>query len=90
MCERTCPRCGDTEHFEGFGILGAYILCEGCGVTLAQSTDAAAARTDLTEEEAQAWADRRTWVLPGAEAKNPDHDRPYTPRSALSNPKAGG
>lgn len=79
MCERTCPRCGDSEHFEGFGITGAYLLCEGCGVTLAQRGDVDAAPGNMNDEQAQAWADKQTWVLPGAEAKNPEHDALWTP-----------
>lgn len=88
MCERTCPRCGSTEHFEGYGICGSYILCEGCGVTLAQRTTEEAANTDLTEAQAEAWAADGTWVLPGAEAKDPADDVLYG--RALTNPKTGG
>jgi hypothetical protein len=74
MCQRTCPRCGSTDHFEGYGICGAYILCEGCSHTLAQRFDIAACPIDLTERQAEAYARKRTWVLPGAEAKDPADD----------------
>jgi len=84
MCERTCPRCGSTEHFEGYGIIGAYMLCEGCGVTLAQAADVSAAPTDLSESEAVAWAAERTFVLAGAEARNPAQDAIWSP------PTSGG
>lgn len=79
MCERTCPDCGSDDHFTGFGITGAYILCEGCGITLAARGDVDAAPLGMGDAQAQAWADERTWVLPGAEAKNPDDDAIYTP-----------
>lgn len=81
MCERTCPHCSSTKHIEGFGIIGAYLYCEGCGVTLAARADLSAARTDLTEEEAERWAAERTFVLPGAEAKDPKDDEIWTART---------
>jgi hypothetical protein len=81
MCERTCPFCGSTEHFVGVGILGSYIDCEDCGATLAARADPEAASTDLTWDEAERWADENTFVIPGAEAKDPLDDRIWTPRA---------
>lgn len=74
MCERTCPDCGSDDHFHGFGMMGAYILCEGCGITLASRADPEAARTDLTEAEVEAWVADHSGVRPGAEAKDMARD----------------
>jgi hypothetical protein len=74
MCERKCPKCQSTEHFEGFGMVGAYIVCDECGQLLAQRRDQAAAHTDLTEEQAEQWANDGSGVLIGAEAENPADD----------------
>lgn len=41
--------------------------------------DVDAAPGNMNDEQAQAWADKQTWVLPGAEAKNPEHDALWTP-----------
>jgi hypothetical protein len=73
MCERTCPRCGSTEHLEQYGIIGLYIACE-CGTILANRRDSEAAPIDMTEEQAEEWARQGTFVLPGAEAKDPADD----------------
>lgn len=78
MCQRTCPRCGSPEHFEGFGIVGSYILCEGCGETLAQRFDESAAPLDCQDPEA--YARERSFVLPGAEARDPADDAIFTSR----------
>lgn len=74
MCERTCP-CGSTDHFEGFGMMGAYIVCNACGTTLACRADPEAARTDLTEAEVDAWVLANTGIRPGCEAKDPADDK---------------
>lgn len=76
MCDRTCPVCGSDDHFEGYGICGLYITCEGCGRTLAQRFDIEAVPTDCDDPEAYAAA--RTFVLPGAEAVDPADDQIYT------------
>lgn len=78
MCERTCPNCGGTAHYHLFGITGGYILDE-CGVVLAHRRDIDAAPTSMTEAEAEAWQRKGTFVLPGAEAKDPADDRLYRP-----------
>lgn len=72
MCERTCPNCGSTEHFEGDGITGHYIACAKCGLILAHRFDAEAAPIDCTDP--QQYARERSGVLPGAEAKDPADD----------------
>lgn len=59
---------------EGFGPAGAYIICAACGLCLACRADPEAARTDLTEEEAEAWARSNSGVRPGCEAKDPADD----------------
>lgn len=53
---------------------GAYIMCNGCGLTLAVRADPEAARIDLSEDEAEAWALAHRGVRPGAEAKDPADD----------------
>lgn len=74
MCERTCPACGSTAHADLFGIMGGYLACDGCGLTLAVRADIDAAPIDLTEDEAEAWALSHRGVRPGAEAKDPRDD----------------
>lgn len=67
MCQRTCPKCKSTEHYEGFSMVGFYIACK-CGAVLAHRRDEAAAPTDMTDEEVQRWVRRGSFVIPGAEA----------------------
>lgn len=74
MCERTCPACRSTEHTDLFGMAGAYLVCNGCGATLAIRADLEAAPLHLSEDEAEAWALARRGVAPGAEASDPADD----------------
>ena len=89
MCERTCPttvfdqndkigrKCGSTDHIELYGLIGSHIVCNDCGTILANQRDIEAAPTNLTEAEANAWANAGTFVLPGAEAADPADDEFY-------------
>jgi hypothetical protein len=79
MCERKCPYCRSTEHFHSYGVVGIYIACCRCQMVLASRRDIEAARTDLTEEEAEAWQTAGSGVLKGAEAINPVDDEIYGP-----------
>jgi transcription initiation factor TFIIIB Brf1 subunit/transcription initiation factor TFIIB len=74
MCERTCPECGSTEHYEGYGLIGSYIVCAGCCTVLANRRDIDAAPIDMTEDQAGQWRRDGTFVLAGAEAKDPTDD----------------
>lgn len=71
MCERTCPKCGSSEHFSQYGLMGVTITCE-CNAILAVRFDEAAAPLDCDDPEAYARA--RTGVRPGAEARDPSDD----------------
>ena len=74
MCERTCPKCGSTEHLATYGIIGSYIVCAICCALLANRRDIETAPTCMTEAEAEEWQREGTFVLPGAEAKDPADD----------------
>lgn len=76
MCERTCPNCGSTEHFESYGLIGSYIVCD-CNTILALRRDIEAAPIDMTEEEAMQWVRSGSFVLKGAEAKDPADDEMF-------------
>lgn len=80
MCDRTCPKCGSTEHLEQYGLLGITISCDPCGTILANRRDIATAHIDMTEEQAEAWQREGTFVLAGAEARDPADDQIFTPR----------
>lgn len=71
MCERTCPDCGSTAHTEQYGVIGTYIVCDGCGLLLANRRDGQAAPLDRDPDE---WAREGTFIRPGAEAANPADD----------------
>lgn len=80
MCERTCPYCGSIEHFAGYGLIGSFIVCDACGVLLANRRDADAAPVDLrTDEQVDAWVAAGSGVLTGAEAKDPADDEMFGP-----------
>lgn len=79
MCERTCPRCGSTDHIESYGLIGAYIGCNDCPTILANHRDIEAAPTNLTEAEAEAWQQAGSGVLCGAEAADPADDEIFGP-----------
>jgi hypothetical protein len=74
MCERTCPACGSTDHFEQYGLIGIYIACAECLTILANRRDEGAAPLDLDSTQ---WAREGTFVLPGAEAIDPADDTPF-------------
>ena len=74
MCERTCPLCGSSEHIESFGVTGLYLLCT-CGNVLAHRFDSQAAPLDCADPEA--YARERSFVLAGAEARDPADDAIY-------------
>jgi hypothetical protein len=76
MCERTCPNCGGTEHYHLYGIGGSYILDE-CGTILANRRDIDAAPLGLDETATLEWRRVGTFVLKGAEAKDPKDDEIY-------------
>ena len=76
MCERTCPKCGSGEHIESFGMVGLYLLCE-CGTVLAHRFDGQAAPLDCADPEA--YARERSFVLPGAAARDPLDDAVFHP-----------
>ena len=78
MCERTCPKCGATEHFENFGICGMSLVCAECMTVLAARFDEAAAPLD--EADPEAYARARTFVILGAEAVNPADDAIFANR----------
>lgn len=58
MCERKCPKCKSTEHFEQYGLLGTSIFCE-CGHVFAFKADEEWAPP--SEPDPTAWAKRHTW-----------------------------
>jgi hypothetical protein len=64
--------CRSTEHFESYGLIGAYIACTGCSTILANRRDLEAAPIDHPDPEA--WQREGTFVLPGAEATDPADD----------------
>lgn len=78
MCERTCPKCRSAAHIEHYGIIGLSIICEKCGAILANRRDIDVAPIDMTEAEAEQWRREGTFVLPGAEAKDPKDDMLFT------------
>lgn len=80
MCERTCPRCGSTEHGMGYGLIGTHIQCEHCLLILANRRDIEAAETHLTEAEAKAWQAEGSFVVIGGEAKDPADDEMFGPQ----------
>lgn len=86
MCERTCPACGETEHYEGYGIIGSYIICCSCSTILANRRDIDAAPIELTYEQAEEWQRAGTFVLAGAEAKVAADDALYTAANKHSQP----
>lgn len=75
MCERTCPDCGSTDHFEQYGVVGFYIGCSQCAVILAWRADEEAAPLDCADPED--WARERRGVRPGAEARDPGDDEMF-------------
>jgi hypothetical protein len=77
MCDRTCPRCGSTEHNLQPGLIGLCIICCDCNLILAKRQ--AAEDAPLDEPDPEAWAARGTWVLPGAEAIDPVDDILFIP-----------
>lgn len=79
MSERTCPKpdCGDTDHLMLYGLLGTIVICNSCGTVLALRRDIEAAPIDMTEEQAKAWVKDGSYVLPGAEAKDPADDEMF-------------
>ena len=79
MCERTCPYCRATEHFEGYGLIGYYIICTGCCAVLALRRDIDAAPITMAEAEAEAWQAAGSGVLAGAEARDPADDEIFGP-----------
>ena len=74
MCDRTCPECGSNEHSLSYGVIGTYIICNDCCTILANAPDPEAANTNLSESEVKAWVKANSFVLPGAEAKDPKDD----------------
>lgn len=78
MCERTCPNCGSTEHYEQYGLIGTYIGCDKCGLILALRRDIEAAPIEMTEEQATKWVKAGSFVVLGAEAKDPADDELFT------------
>lgn len=80
MCERTCPACGSTDHFEQYGLIGTYIACGQCLTILANRRDEDAAPLDQDPEQ---WADEGTFVLAGAEAVDPADDEPFKRLASL-------
>lgn len=82
MCERTCPKCGSTEHVSAYGTIGSHIVCAWCCTILAVRREIEAAPTHMTEAEAEEWQREGTFVLPGAEAKDPADDALFVISSA--------
>jgi hypothetical protein len=74
MCDRTCPACQSHDHFEQYGLIGTYIACSQCLTILANRRDEEAAPLDRDPEE---WAAEGTFILAGAEASDPEDDRPF-------------
>ena len=75
MCQRTCPNCHSQEHTVQYGLGGTAMYCDGCGVTLAFRADVEWAPISTTDDEADRWAAERTFILAGAEAKDPKDDK---------------
>lgn len=78
MCDRTCPECGSKEHAEHYGMSGTSIICMDCSTILANRRDEEAADTEMNEQERQQWVMEGTFVLEGAEADDPAHDKFFT------------
>lgn len=74
MCERSCPRCGSTDHIANTGICGTALVCENCFLILANRFDREAAPLGMDDDEAEAYALARSGVRPGAEASDPADD----------------
>jgi hypothetical protein len=79
MCSRTCPCCGSTHHYAGYGLAGTTLTCMRCFAVLACRRDIEAAPLGMTEEEAEAWAARGSGVMEGAEASDPLEDEVFGP-----------
>ena len=74
MCERVCPRCKSTDHIANNGISGTSLVCTECFLILAARFDREAAPLGMADDEAEAYAVKRSGVRPGAEATDPADD----------------
>jgi len=84
MCERTCPRCKSTDHIASNGITGTSLVCTECFLILAHRFDREAAPLGMNDEEAEAYAVKRSGVRPGAEARDPVDDEMFSGTAAFT------
>jgi hypothetical protein len=53
MSHLTCPKCGSTEHTQGYGLaagpMGAYTFCDGCDTMLEFCPDLEGLPEDLAK-----------------------------------------
>lgn len=81
MCERTCPCCGSKNHTISYGLLGTTIDCNRCGALLAVQRDPQAAPIHLkSDAEVDAWVEKGSGIVEGAESSNPKEDEMFGPQ----------